>query len=87
MNPAPDCIFCAIVEGHVSSSANQMFKGAIKPVVGGLANLRTEIKGLLQKRCAQKLVGDLELNYGARLGAGIDRPKRPRATGDPDARR
>mmetsp|Transcript_6019 Transcript_6019/g.17762 ORF Transcript_6019/g.17762 Transcript_6019/m.17762 type:complete len:145 (-) Transcript_6019:25-459(-) len=56
-----------------------MFKGAIKPVVGGLANLRAEIKKLLQSKCARKLVGDLELNYGVLWEPVTDATLRVRA--------
>ena len=54
---------CALIEGHVAKSAPSMFKGAIKPVVDGLAKLRADVKTLLRTTCSKKLLDDLRLNY------------------------
>ena len=50
---------CALIEGHVAKSAPSMFKGAIKPVVDGLAKLRADVKTLLRTTCSKKLLDDL----------------------------
>ena len=54
---------CAVVESHVTKEARSMFKGAIAPVVAGLAKLRADVGKILKDTCARKLLDDLRLNY------------------------